>query len=89
MGICGYNNRDNYTPSYLHVALSDNNYKAFFYQQKVDKRDTEYRNYILTTKTATTTLGTSCAARNRKKPAAKRGVCVCMCVCVCVFVMGL
>ena len=27
MGICGYNNRDNYTPSYLHVALSDNNYK--------------------------------------------------------------
>ena len=44
MGICGYNNRDNYIPSYLHVALSDNNYKAF-YQQKADKRDTDHRNY--------------------------------------------
>ena len=44
MGICGYNNRDNYTPSYLHVALSDNNYKAC-YQQKADKRDTEHKNY--------------------------------------------
>jgi len=44
MGICGYNNRDNYTPSYLHVALSDNNYKAC-YKQKADKRDTEHRNY--------------------------------------------
>ena len=44
MGICGYNNRDNYTPSYLHVALSDNSYKAC-YQQKADKGDTEHRNY--------------------------------------------
>ena len=44
MGICGYNNRDNYTPSYLHVALSDNSYKAC-YKQKADKRDTEHRNY--------------------------------------------
>ena len=43
MGICGYNNRDNYTPSYLHVALSDNSYKAC-YQQKADKGDTEHRN---------------------------------------------
>ena len=43
MGICGYNNRDNYTLSYLHVALSDN-YKAC-YQQKADKGDTEHRNY--------------------------------------------
>ena len=40
MGICGYNNRDNYT----YVALSDNNYKAF-YQPKTNKRDTEHRNY--------------------------------------------
>ena len=37
MGICGSNNRDNYTPSYLHVALSDNNYKAC-YKQMVDSR---------------------------------------------------
>ena len=44
MGICGSNNRDNYTPSYLHVALSDSNYKAC-YKQMVDKRDTEHRNY--------------------------------------------
>ena len=44
MGICRYNNRDNYTPSYLHFALSDNNYKAS-YKQKADKRDTEHRNY--------------------------------------------
>ncbi len=44
MGICGYNNRDNYTPSYLHVGLSDNNYKAC-YKQKADKGDTEHRNY--------------------------------------------
>ena len=44
MGICGYNNRDNYTPNYLHVALSDNSYKAC-YQQKADKGDTEHRNY--------------------------------------------
>ena len=44
MGICGSNNRDNYTPSYLHVALSDNNYKAC-YKQMVDKRDTAQRNY--------------------------------------------
>ena len=44
MGICGYNNRDNYTPNYLHVALSDN-YKAFLCQQKADKRDTEHSNY--------------------------------------------
>ena len=62
VGICGYNNRENYTPSYLHVALSDNNYKAF-YQQKADKRDTEHR-LLLTTKTATITLGTSRAARH-------------------------
>ena len=40
MGICGYNNRDNYT----YVALSDNNYKAF-YRPKTDKGDTEHRNY--------------------------------------------
>ena len=44
VGICGYNNRDNYTPNYLHFALSDNNYKAC-YQQKADKGDTEHRNY--------------------------------------------
>ena len=44
IGICGYNNRDNYTPSYLHVALSDS-YKAFLYQQKADKRDTEHSNF--------------------------------------------
>ena len=40
MGICGYNNRDNYT----YVALSDNNYKAF-YRTKTHKGDTEHRNY--------------------------------------------
>ena len=62
MGICGYNNRDNYTPSYLHFALSDT-YKTF-YQQKADKGDTEHRNYSVRTKTATTTLGTSRAARH-------------------------
>ena len=44
MGICGNDNRHNYTPSYLHVALSDNNYKAC-YKQKTDKRETEHRNY--------------------------------------------
>ena len=60
MGICGYNNCHNYKPSYLHVALSDNNYKAF-YQQKADKRDTVQK--LPTTKAAMTTLGTWSAAR--------------------------
>ena len=32
VGIRVYNNRDNYTPSYLHVALGDNNNKAFYRQ---------------------------------------------------------
>ena len=44
VGICGYNNRDNYTQNYLHFALSDNTYKAF-YQQKADKGNTEHKNY--------------------------------------------
>ena len=63
IGICGNDNRHNYTPSYLHVALSDNNYKAC-YKQKTHKRDRTQK--LLRTKTATTTLDTSRrAARHR------------------------